>query len=468
MDTKLKALSDVALGVHMSIAHDLYKRLSHYLQNTAWILADRVLALGVGFIVSVIVARYLGPTQLGILTYTFSIAAIFAAVGNMGLSGLVVREIVKRPDDRGVTLGTSAFLKLLGLSLGALFLTIFAYATEDSSGVAFWLLIMASATIPLQVSVICDFSFQADLQAKYATTAHAGAMLVGASAKIFLVYLSAGLLWFGAANLLQALIDALALLYLYQRNNTVPLRDWRVSVERARELLRQGALIFAGTLLALIYLKIDIIMLKWMAGPSETGIYSVAASLSEAWYFLPSAIVASFFPKLIKLHKSNYALFQHRFQQLLDLLFLMAFSVAVLTTVFAQPAIDLFFGEEYQSSAAILVIHIWAALFIFMRAAFSRWILIENALVFSMATTGVGAILNVFLNFFLIQRYGGVGAAIATLVSYAAASYFSLALYKKTRVVFFMMTLAILAPIRVPCYVIPKGLSVWLKKGGVK
>ena len=39
-------------------------------------------------------------------------------------------------------------------------------------------------------------------------------------------------------------------------------------------------------------------MLKWMVGVEEVGIYVIAASLSEVWYFIPVAIVSSFFQNL--------------------------------------------------------------------------------------------------------------------------------------------------------------------------
>ena len=65
-----------------------------------------------------------------------------------------------------------------------------------------------------------------------------------------------------------------------------------------------------------------------------------------------------------------------------------------------------------------------------MRAAFSKWILIEDTLFFSLITQGLGALANVGLNLLLIPRQGGIGAAVATLLSYATASYFSLFFYK--------------------------------------
>ena len=189
-------------------------------------------------------------------------------------------------------------------------------------------------------------------------------------------------------------------------------------------------------------------MLKWLAGAEEVGIYSVAVTLSEGWYFVPVAIVASFFPRLIEIKQKNPTLYYYRLQQLFDFLLILAFTVAIILTIIAEPLISILFGDAYAASAPILVVHIWTALFIFMRAAFSKWIMIENVLMFSLITQGLGALVNVALNFWLIPQYGGLGAAYATLIAYATASYFALLLHPKTRIIFVMMTKSFLSPIR--------------------
>jgi O-antigen/teichoic acid export membrane protein len=189
-------------------------------------------------------------------------------------------------------------------------------------------------------------------------------------------------------------------------------------------------------------------MLRWLVDAEEVGIYSVAAKLSEAWYFMPTAIVASLFPKLLELKKSDEGQFKKRLQQLFDMLYGIALALAILITFISGPVIDFLYGVEFSKAAVILSIHIWAGIFIFMRAAFSKWILVEDAITFSMFTQGAGALVNVLLNFVFIPMYTGTGAAIATIISYATASYFSLLFYKKTRPIFFMMTKSLLSPFR--------------------
>ena len=124
--------------------------------------------------------------------------------------------------------------------------------------------------------------------------------------------------------------------------------------------------------------------------------------------------------------------------------------IALMVTMLAPWLVPLIFGADYDASTPILVIHTWASVFIFMRAALSRWILIENALYFSLLTQGLGALSNVGLNYMLIPFYGGKGAAWATLISYAIASFFAVAIYRRTRPVFWLMLKSLLAPVRYP------------------
>ena len=432
----------------MTAIKSLFDKLKLYLFNASWMMAERLLNIGVGFVTAVLLARYLGPEQFGILAYAISMTAIFASAGHMGLAGLVVREVVKKPDTVPETLGTTFMLKLAGMAIGYALILIYTLTFEQIGSTEFWMLLIVASAIFFQTFDVVEYWFQSQVQAKYPAIAKSTSLVIAAGIKVALVLSGAGVVAFAFAHTAQFMLAALILAMLYKGTTTVSLTTWKASFAKAKELLSQGWIIYLGSIFAVIYMKIDQVMLKWMIGAEEVGVYAVAAQLSEAWYFLPTAIVASFFPKLIKLHEADPARFNQRFQQLFDVLFILAIVVAILVSLVAGPLIALLFGAEYQNSASILTIHIWAGVFIFMRAAFSRWILIEGALMFSLITQGLGALANIGLNMLLIPRYGGEGAAMATLISYAIASYAALLVHKKTRPVFFMMTKSIFSPIR--------------------
>ena len=427
-----------------------YRRFRPYLHNTVWIMGEKVLAMGLGLVATVLVARYLGPEGFGTLAYATSLVALFGVSGHLGLHGLVVREIVKQPALRAETLGTTAFLKFLGVLAGYLALLLYASAYEGLGTVGFSLIAIAGAALLFTPIDVVDYWFNAFVQARYVSIARVSSQLVYVGFTLLFVFLGSGVVMFAIPYLLQALIAATILLLLFRAKAGIRLSEWRFNRTQARDLLKQGWVIYLASFFAVIYLKIDQVMLRWLADSTEVGVYAVAARLSEVWYFIPTAIVASVFPGLIDLRESDEALFTHRLQQLFDSLAVLGMVIALLVTAVAPWLIPWIFGMDYAASAAILVIHTWASVFIFMRAALSRWILIENALYFSLLTQGLGALSNVVLNYILIPVYGGQGAAWATLVSYAIASFFAVLLYPRTRPVFWLMLKALIAPVRYP------------------
>ncbi|MES9993374.1 MAG: flippase [Candidatus Thiodiazotropha sp.] len=429
-----------------------FKRPSirHLGANTLWILGERTLTMSLAFAVSIVVSRYLGPERYGILSYAISFTTIFAIAGHLGLSGLVIKDIVKYPEKSNETLGTVFALKYAGILIGFCILLLFTFSTEVGGSKEFWVLLIVSLTIIFQPFEIFNYWFSAKIQGKYIFFSKITAITIASIIKVILVLASAGLIYFALTNVLLAFISATLYLIFFHKLGNAPIFSWIVSISRGKDLLSQGWMVFLGSIFAVIYLKVDQVMLRWLVDNESVGIYAIAANLSEAWYFIPTAIVTSLFPKLIQLREKNEKQYLKRFQQLFDFLFALACIVAIIISMFAQPLILLLYGSEYTQSAAILVIHIWAGLFIFMRSALSRWIIIENALVFSLITQGMGAFMNILLNLLLIPLYSGKGAAFATLISYAVASYISLLFYRRSRPIFWMMTRAIVSPIRYP------------------
>jgi O-antigen/teichoic acid export membrane protein len=151
---------------------------------------------------------------------------------------------------------------------------------------------------------------------------------------------------------------------------------------------------------------------------------------------------------LIELNKTNLSEYDKRLQQIFDILFALAFFVAVITSFLAVPGIPFLYGEAYTRTSPILIIHIWAGIFMFMKAIIDKWVLIENALHFQLMIHGGGALLNVLLNFILIPKFGGIGSAVATLLSYAASSYLFLFFYSRSRNLAIKISKAFIFPLR--------------------
>jgi len=213
-------------------------------------------------------------------------------------------------------------------------------------------------------------------------------------------------------------------------------------IQAKKLMIDAWPLIFAGMVVS-VYMKIDQVMLKEMLDAKAVGVYAAAVKLCEAWYFVPTAVIASLFPAIIKARKNSETLYEEKVQKLYDLMVWVAVAVALPTTLFADWVILILYGADFQEAADVLKMYIWAGVFVSLGVASSKWLIAENLERYSFYSTLLGAILNIVCNFYLIPIYGIRGAALATLISYGTAAYLSMALFEKTRNNFWIATRAL-------------------------
>jgi O-antigen/teichoic acid export membrane protein len=420
-----------------------------YLSNSAWLLASNLIASVLGLLVFSVIARTLGPVEYGYFAYVFSIAALFAILGQMGLDGLMVREIVEAKDRarQAVVMGTAGALRLAGYAFGALICLGFGLFMPAQTTTETWLFVTAFFFILLTpLPLIPNAWLQAQSEARFGAMAGLTGNVVGSCFKIGLVLAGFGVIWVGAVQAGTVLLVLCIILPIYVWRGGPPILTLRFDWAVAKGMLRESWQIFAGSILAIIYLKIDLVMLRWMSGPEEVGIYAVAARLSEVPYILAATIVTTIFPRLIELYKAGGPVYAARLQTVFHVMATLAFVLMGCVALLGPTVIRFAFGPEFTAAGPMLLVHMLAMPFIYMRYVFSRWIIMERFAVFSIYSQGAGALANVALNLLLIPTYGGIGAAIATVVSYACAAYFCLLLSPRTRPIFKMMTRALFMP----------------------
>ena len=422
--------------------------IAKYFGNSAWIMADSIITNGFSLVVLAVVARLLGPEEYGAYVYVFSLATLFSVVGQMGLDGILTRELVDRPDDHLVTLGTAGALRYMGYMLGAASCLLFGFVVPTHTPTEKALFVCAFFFILITPGTqIIENWFRSRLEARYASIAKMIGTIVGGGLKIALVLMGLGVSWVGFAQVITAVLVLLLSFYIFWLRKGPDPRKWSFNGGRAKELLAESWMIFVGSILAMIYLKIDQVMLRWICGPEDVGIYSIAARISEVFYFVPAALVATFFPRLIQVRKDSLECFNERFQGLLSLLAFLAYVTMVGLFVLCPIILVPIFGVAYKDALPIVFIHMLAMPFIFMRYAFSRWILVEKFAVFSIVSQGSGAVLNVGFNAFLIPSFGMEGAAVSTVISYCGASFLVLVVFGRTRNIFFMMLKSLVNPL---------------------
>ena len=450
MITKLKSLRN-------------HQGFMKYFRNTSWLFGEKILRMVVGLFVGIWVARYLGPEQFGLFSYAQSFVGLFTAVATLGLDGIVVRELVKDESRRDELIGTAFWLKLMGAVGVLLVLAVAVNFTSNDTHTNVLVFIIASATIFQSFNVV-DMYFQSKVMGKYIVYANVISLLLSSIVKIALILNEASLEAFAWTIVFDSAVLACGYVYFYIRsrhrhceqseaihNNTVIASKAKQSIlnlkfnkSTAVDLLRDSwPLILSGIVIS-IYMKIDQVMIMEMMDAEAVGQYSAAVRISEAWYFIPMVIASSLFPAIINAKKQSEELYYARLQKLYDIMVWMAIAIALPMTFLSDWLVNLLYGGQYNQAGSVLMIHIWAGVFVFLGVASGKWLLIENLQMFSTINTTIGAVVNVLLNYVLIPKIGVEGAAWATLISYLIAAYLCLLFWKKTRINFINLSKSLL------------------------
>jgi O-antigen/teichoic acid export membrane protein len=398
----------------------------------------------IGLFVGVWIARYLGSEQFGLFSYVQSFVGLFTVIATLGLDGIVVRELVKDESKRDELLGTAFWLKLMGSFVVLVILSIAVIFTSNDSYTNTLVFIIASATIFQSFNVI-DFYFQSKVMGKCIVFANVFSLLISSAIKVIIILMNAPLIVFVWMMLLDSLILALGFVYFYIKNNsTFSIKKLTFNKSIAASLLKDSwPLILSGMVIA-VYMKIDQVMIMEMMDAEAVGQYAAAVRLSEAWYFIPMVIASSLFPAIINAKAQSEELYYARLQKLYDLMAWMAIAIALPMTFLSDWIVHLLYGDQYTQAGSVLMIHIWAGVFVFLGVASGKWLLTENLQIFSTINTTIGAIVNISLNYLLIPRIGIDGAAWATLISYFVAAYLCLFFSKKTRINFINLSKSLL------------------------
>jgi O-antigen/teichoic acid export membrane protein len=400
--------------------------------------AEKLLRLISGIFVSAYVARYLGPSQYGLLSYVISLVGIFTSISILGLDDILQREIVKDPKKTNSLMGSVFLLRLAAAGIVYTGLVV-AVQSNQTDPTTRSLIYIIGLSVVFQVFGIVQYFFQAKVWSKYTVSSQIIALVVASVFRIILVITNAPLVWFAWSTTLDYFILAIGLVVFYTQNVS-SIFKWRLNPKLASYLLGVSWPLIFTSLAITIYMRFDQVMVKWMLGNEASGHYGVAVRLSEMWNFIPTAICASLFPALINAKASSEKLYMDRLQNLYDLIIGMGLSIAIAMTFLSGFLVNALFGEEFAPGANILALYIWSSVFTFMGVANGKWIIIENLQKFRMICLIIAGLLNVALTYVFIKLIGLEGAAVATLISYGFANYLFLLVIPKGRPTFVMLT----------------------------
>ena len=392
-----------------------------YFKNISWLFAEKVLKIISELFLGIWVARYLGPENFGLLSYSQSYAGLFMVIAPLGLNAIIVRELVKDESKRDYLLGTSFVLQLVGAVFILLLLFVSIKFISNDNLTNNLIFIIAFSTIFKSFNVI-DFYFQSKVLSQFTVYANILLLLIASIIKIMLLLNNAPLIYFAYILLFESFVLAVGFIYFYSKNN-ISIFNWKFDKILAKSLLKDSWPLILSSIVITIYMKIDQVMIREMLGNNAVGQYAVAVRLSEAWYFIPMIIASSLFPAIINARKISKELYYKRLQKLYDLMVWIGILIAIPMTFLSNWIVELLYGNQYNQSGDVLMLHIWTGVFVFLGVSFSKYLTAENQTKKAFYRALLGAIVNIALNYMLIPIYGIYGAAIATIIGQIFANY---------------------------------------------
>jgi len=395
-----------------------------------WIIAAKMMQVVLGFFVGIYSARYLGPSNYGIINYTASYIAFLTIIAGLGIDDYIMKEMIDHKDQQGEALGSGILLRIISglLSVVALYCILMITDANDSmiQTVAFLQVI----SLLFSSGQLLAYWYQMQLRSKVPSVITSIAYALMTVYKIVILVQGKDIRYFAFTGSLETLLIVILLLLQYKKDGGPKLS---FSKAMCKDLLKNSYHFVLSGLLVVVFNSTDKIMLKQMMSETTVGYYSIASNLCNMWPFVLSAIIQSASPLILQAKKDSEELYIRRIKQCYASIIWISIVVSTIITIGAPYIINLLYGKDYAGSVSSLRILTWAITFSYLGVARGAWIVSEGLQKYVKYLTGIGAILNIIMNYFLIPVYGAAGASIATLATQIIVNFVAPLFIKELR-----------------------------------
>ena len=392
-------------------------------------MVGRAVQLGLTFITTMLVARYLGPADNGRLTYVYSYVQLFLPLCTLGMNDIIVKELVEDKENNEEILGTMIVLRS-AVSIISMICSILLVSALNDSPIYGTITLLQSFSLLFQSFDGIMYFYQSRLMSQKSGTVYALAYILSSIYRVFAIILKKGIGWFAFAYSFDFVRVAMLLYGVYRKDRN----SFGFSIDRAKDLLRKSHYyIFAGIMIVIYGKVTDILLLGKMVDETAVGYYGAATTLCNAWPFILTAIIDSANPIIIDLYKENRELFRTRVRQLYAAVFFISIIVALMINLMADLIIQIPYGNDYAPAAVPLRIFSWSTAFSYLGVARTAWMQCEKKTRYETVISLFGALANIFLNYILIRQHGIKGAAFAAVLTQFLTNYVLLYLIRDTR-----------------------------------
>lgn len=385
--------------------------------NINWILLEKVSKVFLAGITSLIIARYLGPSGLGLLSLALSIYSIFFVISSLGLERIILRELGEPENSPESVIGSALILRSFGSLIAFISLNVGVaqfYQENDKLQLMTFLL---SLTFFISIGNTFESYYRKQLRSKNVTAVRVLALFLSATLKLSIVGMQLDVIWFVLPAIIDVIFTTLGFAYLRLNDVKMTLGRLNYSFKDAGKMLSFAWPLTLSGIAGTLYFHMDRLVILEFMSESDVGRYALLAQLVSMLGVAFSAINLSLTPFLNKVYFENAQLYWTTLREVTAYKVLLAVGIGLCLPFVVDYAVPILAGEGFVYSQAVL----WCfSAYIVCNALSSLnieyWVLqrVVKPIFYIRILT---LVINLLLNILLIPKIGIVGAAIATLVS---------------------------------------------------
>ena len=388
-------------------------------KNAIWLISGKIAQMVLSLFVGVISARYLGPSNYGLISYANAMVAFVMSFCTLGINSVIVKEFYDHPDEQGKTLGSAILMRIVSSFFSAIGVTGVSCFLDYGDWETVVIVALCSISLIFHAFDTINYWFQSQYKSNITAIAGFLAYFATATYKTILLILNKNVFWFAFATSVDYIVLTIVYLIAYRMNGGQKLS---FSFKRGQSILKKSYHYILAGMMVSIYGHTDKLMLKQMLGESEVGYYATAVSVCHMWTFVLSAIIDAMYPTIIKSFKQSKELFERKNKQLYAIVFYVTTFVSVMFLIFGDLGIWILYGEEYMPAAVPLKVITWYTAFSYFGVARNAWMVCNEKQKYLKYMYIAAAVLNVILNFVFIPLLGASGAAAASLITQICTS----------------------------------------------
>jgi O-antigen/teichoic acid export membrane protein len=374
----------------------------------------------IDFAFAMLMLRILAPEMAGRYTFAVLFIGYFDILVRFGLGTLLTREVAKDRQHGNRYLSTVTILRgllwLTSLPLMTIVILVYAFFGQMTPDIVAAIVLFAIGMIFSNLADGFSAVFYAYEKMEYPAAISTVTTVTRVSLGALVLLMGWGFVGLAGISIAANLVSATALGLLMVRHCFRPHFEW--DRKSGKWMLGTSFPLMINLMLATIFFRIDVLLLKPMKGDTVVGYYSAALKYVDGLLIIPQYFTQAIFPLMSRYAATSRDSLMRAYVLSLRLLLIVALPIAAAMPFIAEGLIMVLGGSEYLPDSMIaLQIIIWFLPFSFVNSVTQYVLIAIDQQRFLTRAFLIGVVFNITANLLVIPAYSYQGAAVVTILS---------------------------------------------------